>query len=96
MHGSARLLWKSTGTGSTNKWGLIRMGDWPAFMLGKTAGAHAKGAAGNITVYTGVEGSEASVGVTVSAWNKFNNLLADKWVIVADIGGRLYLCAGEC
>jgi hypothetical protein len=96
MHGSARITWKSTGTGSTDKWGLIQVGDWEPAMLGKTDAAIAKGASGVVSVWDGVEGSESDTGVNVTAYNRFANVAISKWVMVASKRGRLYLIAAEC
>jgi hypothetical protein len=94
-HGSARILWKESGTG-TDKWGLVHLGVWPAIMLGKTDAAIAKGASGTVSVWSGVEGSEADTGVNVTAYNRFANVAITKWVLVVSIQGRLYLAAAEC
>lgn len=68
--GSSRVLWKSTGTGSTDKWGLIRVGEPSGEILVKnttggdfTAGSH------SFDVVTGTPGSEATTGQTVTAYN---------------------------
>ena len=96
MHGSARILWKSSGTGSTDKWGLIDVGSWCSIMLGKTDSSHAKSASGTISIWAGVEGSEADTGVNVTAYNRFAAVGSGKWVLVVSIFGRLYLAAAEC
>lgn len=96
MHGSARILWKSSGTGSTDKWGLIQVGGWCSIMLGKTDSSHAKSASGTISIWAGVEGSESDTGVNVTAYNRFAAVGSGKWVLVVSIQGRLYLAAAEC
>ena len=95
QHGSARILWKEASTG-TDKWGLIHIGSWASIMLGKTDASHAKGASGVVSIWSGVEGSEADTGVNVTAYNRFANLATTKWCIVASIQARLYIIAGEC
>lgn len=95
QHGSARILWKESSTG-TGKWGLIHIGSWVGAMLGKTDSSHAKGASGTISVYSGAEGSEVDTGVNVTAYNRFAAVSSGKWVIVLSILGRLYLVAAEC
>lgn len=94
-HGSARILWKESGTG-TDKWGLIHMGSWPGMMIGKTDATHNKAASGTVSVWAGAEGSEADTGVNVTAYNRFANVGSGKWVLVVSIQGRLYLAAAEC
>lgn len=96
MHGSARILWKSSGTGSSEKYGLIEIGSWVSLMLGKTSGAINKAASGTVTIWSGAIGSEATTGVDVTAYNRFANVSTGKWVVVASILGRLYLIAAEC
>lgn len=98
MHGSARILWKESSTG-TDKWGLIHVGSWVGAMLGKTNGTITKGtspSANNVSIYTGAEGSEVDTGVDVTAYNRFATVASGKWVIVLSILGRLYLVAAEC
>lgn len=77
--GSSRILWKSSGTGSTDKWGLIRVGEPSGEILVKnsTGGAIAAGASGTATVYTGTPGSEASTGQTVTVFNRSSVSWAD-------------------
>lgn len=95
QHGSARILWKESGTG-TDKWATVLVGSWVGAMLGKTDAAIAKGASGTVSIWSGVEGSEADTGVNVTAYNRFANVAITKWVLVVSIQGRLYLAAAEC
>lgn len=70
--GSSRILWKSSGTGSTDKWGLIRVGENSGEILvyNATGSAIAGGASGTATVYTGTALSEASTGQTLTVNNR--------------------------
>lgn len=94
QHGSARILWKPSGTGQ--KLCLIQVGDWADAMLGQTDGAINKGASGTVSIHDGTEGSEADTGVNVTAYNRFANVSSGKWVWVFSKRGRLYLTAAEC
>lgn len=78
--GSSRILWKSGGTGSTDKWGLVRVGEPSGEILVKNNSGGNYAAGSNCTtleVHTGTPGSESATGQTLSAWNKtsvaFNN-----------------------
>jgi hypothetical protein len=93
-HGSARILWKESGTGE--KWALVHVGSWVGAMLGKTDASHAKGASGTVSVWAGAEGSEVDTGVNVTAYNRFGDIAITKWVMVLSLLGRLYIVAAEC
>lgn len=99
QHGAGRLLWKSTGTGSSDKWGLIHVGGWENMLLGKVTAADInQDASGLVDIWDGVEGSEADTGVQVTAYNRFNDIVAGStsWVWVASKRGRLYIIAARC
>lgn len=64
--------------------------------LGKTDAAHAKGASGTISVYSGTKGSETDSGENVTAWNRYANVASGKWVTCVWINGGWDLVAGEC
>lgn len=70
--GSSRILWKSSGTGSSDKWGLIRLGETSGEILVKnvTGSAIAGGASGTATVYSGTPLSETSTGQTLTVYNR--------------------------
>lgn len=70
--GSARILWKSTGTGSSDKWGLIRLGDPSGEILvyNATGSSIAAGASGTATVYSGTPLSETSTTQTLTVYNR--------------------------
>jgi len=75
-----------------------RTGDDPPIVLGKTVAAWSKGAAQTIPVYSGAAGSEVATGFSVSGFNKFAAVAANKWVILAgpNQGGVWYLISAEC
>lgn len=77
--GSARILWKSSGTGSSDKWGLIRLGDPSGEILVKnsTGSAIAAGSSGTATVFSGTPGSESSTGQTLTVYNRTSVSWAD-------------------
>ena len=72
-------------------------------LLGKTVGAWGKGTSQDITVYSGEKGSETVLNrkdssgndqpVTVSCYNRFADVAADKWVRITPGGD---LIAAEC
>ena len=70
--GSSRILWKSSGTGSSDKWGLIRVGDPSGEILvyNATGSAIAAASSGTATVYEGTAGSETSTGQTLTVYNR--------------------------
>jgi hypothetical protein len=70
--GSSRILWKTSGTGSSDKWGLIRLGEPSGEILVKnsTGSAIAAGSSGTATVHTGTAGSESSTGQTITVYNR--------------------------
>lgn len=91
-----RIIWKSTGTGSDNKWGIIRVGGNDGILIGKTDAAHAKGASGTVSIWNGTPGSETDTGDNVDAYNRFANVAISKWVALANNGFGFYLIAAEC
>lgn len=70
--GSSRILWKTSGTGSTDKWGLIRVGEPSGEILvyNATGSAIAAAASGTATVHTGTPGSESTTGQTLTVFNR--------------------------
>lgn len=68
--GSSYIIWKSSGTGSTDKWGLIRVGDRSGQILVKnlTGSAIAAGTTGTATVHKGSD--ESSTGQTLTVKNR--------------------------
>jgi hypothetical protein len=70
--GSSRILWKTSGTGSSDKWGLSRLGEPSGEILVKnsTGSAIAAGSSGTATVHTGTAGSESSTGQTITVYNR--------------------------
>lgn len=65
-------------------------------VLGKTSSTWAKGSAQNITIWAGQPGSEAATSDVLRAYNKFAEVAADKWVLLARVGEHWYLTAAEC
>jgi hypothetical protein len=51
--GSSRILLKSLGTGSSDKWGVIRVGDHVTHFFGKPAGSISAGSSGTCNVWDG-------------------------------------------
>ena len=63
--------------------------------LSKTTAAWAKDSAQTLTIYVGAAGSEAaSTGTTVQAVNKFGDVAAEQWVLLARANGMFYLANG--
>jgi hypothetical protein len=63
--------------------------------LSKTTAAWAKGTKATLTLYVGDGGSEAaSSGNTVEAWNKWGDVAANEWVLLARANGAFYLAKG--
>lgn len=65
--GSSRILLKSTGTGSSNKWGLIRLGDHVTHFFGKPTGSISAGGSGTVAVWDGA--FAGALGNTVPSCN---------------------------
>lgn len=67
-------------------------------LLGKTDAAHAKGATGTISIYTGTtKGSETDSGRDITGvYNRFADLETGKWVLLHWVAGGWELIAGEC
>jgi hypothetical protein len=72
--GSSRILWKDSGTGSSNKWGLIRVGEPSTEILVKnnSGGDFAGGSScTGLEVHTGTTGgSESDTGQRLTAYNR--------------------------
>lgn len=98
--GSCGILWKESGTGL--KWALVRVGSGGSgVLLGKTSAQWAKGSLATISLYEeGAPPSEsqnAPAATLEGCINKFANVSADKWVIVAQSSrGHWYLVSAEC
>jgi len=70
--GSSRILWKDSGTGSSNKWGLIRVGEPSGeILVYNNTGSSINNASGTFQVHTGTPGSESSTGQTITAFSKY-------------------------
>jgi len=91
--GSARILWKESGTG--DKWGIVRLGEGPQTVLGKTDAAIAKGASGTVSIWTPDATSDTGANVT-SVANRFADVAITKWVFVTWLGKYPHLSAKEC
>ena len=66
-------------------------------IVGKTAGSHAKSAAGTINIWDGeTQGSETDTGETLSAWNYFAAISAGKWVAVVETVRGYIIISAEC
>jgi hypothetical protein len=66
--------------------------------LCKTTAKWNKGTSTQLTEYAGNMGSETPIagGNTITAWNKFANVDAGKWVMVCQVGSHYYLISAEC
>lgn len=63
--------------------------------LSKTTTTWAKGEKATLTIYSGTPGSEVkSTGDTVDAWNKWGDVAAGEWVLLARANGTFYLAKG--
>jgi|LakMenE01Jun11ns_1017448.scaffolds.fasta_scaffold9955766_2 hypothetical protein len=67
-------------------------------LLGKTTASWTKGASQDITIYDSGSPPNEVAGVTTieDVWNKFANIGANKWVMIASFGGHYYVIAAEC
>ena len=83
----------TAGSGSTSR--VVAKQYVVNHILGKTASAHAKGASGTINLYAGVLGSETSISMTVTAWNRYVALGSGKWAECSWVNGWS-VTAGEC
>jgi hypothetical protein len=96
MHGSARILYKESGTG-TDKAVFIQLGDWVTKMVGKADAAIASAASGTVSVWNGTAGSEADTGVNVTSYNRTGiEVGSGTWCKVISILGVLYVEPWEC
>lgn len=90
--GSARILYKESGTGLRNA--IVLLGhESLAVIVGKTQSPITKGSNGGVYIY---DENDEPTGDSINAKNMFVNLTADKWVIAIKIGTQWYLVAGEC
>lgn len=62
--------------------------------LSKTTETWAKGTSQTLTLYVGTPGSETATGESVAAWNKWGDVAADQWVVLARANGSFYLTKG--
>lgn len=66
-------------------------------LLGKTDAEHDVDTNGTVSIHgVGTKGSEPDTGVNVTAFNRFANLDATKWVLVEWIGNGYDLVSGRC
>jgi hypothetical protein len=64
--------------------------------LGKTSADWLKDTSASIPLYAGTPGAEAATGESVSVWNHFGKVMADKWVMIGENSdGNRYLIAPE-
>jgi len=70
-----------------------------ASKLGRTASAWTKGTSKVLTIYdqgTPLNETTSTPATTVTAYNKFADVAAGKWVMVSLFRGEWYLTAAEC
>lgn len=67
-------------------------------LLGKTSSSWNKGTSQNITIYNEGEPPSETAGDTTieDVWNKFADIAANKWVMIAPFNGHFYVIAAEC
>jgi hypothetical protein len=94
MHGSARILWKPSGTGS-GQIALIQMGDWVTEMLCKTNAAHAKNASQAVSVWLPDRSADTLVDVTAINLAA-TSIASGKWCGVTSYLGNLVITWAEC
>lgn len=76
--GTSRILWKSSGTGSSNKWGLIRIGDTLDNFVGKCDGTiSANGGTGTVSVWDAAFSGDLQMDVTNCRNHTSQGLVAD-------------------
>lgn len=68
----------------------------PSHYVGKTNAAWTKGTSQTITLWAGTPGSESAISDQVLAWNKFADVAAGKFVMLARANDTYYLIAAEC
>lgn len=66
--GTSRILLKHTGTGSTNKFGVVRLGDAVDMFFGKPNATIASGASGTVNIWK-PDFTGSALGPTVSGYN---------------------------
>jgi hypothetical protein len=67
-----------------------------AHLLAKTSAAWDKGTSQTLNVYAGAQGSEQQLGDQIKAFNKFADIEADAWVMLARVGSGWYVISAEC
>jgi hypothetical protein len=92
--GTARIVWKASGTGQ--RLGIVLLNATGGVMLGKTDEAIAKGTTGTVSIYAGESGTETDTGNNVECKNRFADVDTGKWVAFTLIGSFHYLIAAEC
>lgn len=65
-------------------------------LLCKTQATWAKGESQTLVVYGGPLGQETATSSSVQAHNKFTEIDADKWVVVARVSESWYVISAEC
>lgn len=66
-------------------------------VLVKTDAAHAKGATGTVSIYSGTKGSETDTGENIEGvYNRFADLATGKWALAFPVDSGWELWAGEC
>ena len=64
--------------------------------LAKSSGPIAKGSFANVTIWRGKLGTEADIGTTVSALNRFGDIEGAGWLLLLRIGGGWLIVMAEC
>lgn len=96
MHGSARILWKESGTGQ-NKVAFISIGDWVTEFVGKAdAEITALGGSGTVSVWTANFGADTNVNVANCINDTGLVIESGKRCKVTSILGALYAEPWEC
>lgn len=80
------------------RWGGMRKGPANArtHVLSRTSELWSKGTSQTLSVYAGTQGSETQTSDTISAWNSFAEIAADRWVMLTRVGNGWYVIAAEC
>jgi hypothetical protein len=94
---AVRTVERGSGTVGAGHWGY-RADEGDFFKLGRTNSSWGKGASKTITIYSGTPLSETPVTPTetVTAYNKFADISANRWVMLGQLNGNWYVIAAEC
>lgn len=65
-------------------------------ILSKTTDTWAIATSQQLCVYSGDPPDETATSQTVTAWNKFSEIPAGKWVFLSRANGHWYVVAAEC